>query len=132
MIRVELNEKSIMGEIRMVSDSKEEYDEFANKMIELSDLCEKNVNSYIMSTGKLDNLDSLTEKEDMNITNIITRAVDDMYELLKCELGEDKFGNETTIFTYIGHADFRKNNNKIEVKEEYKDLIEKVFSKYNK
>ena len=58
--------------------------------------------------------------------------LDDMYELLKCELGEDKFGNETTIFTYIGHADFRKNNNKIEVKEEYKDLIEKVFSKYNK
>ena len=83
MIRVELNEKSIMGEIKMVSDSKEEYDEFANKMIELSDLCEKNVNSYIMSTGKLDNLDSLTEKEDMNITNIITRAVDDMYELLQ-------------------------------------------------
>ena len=30
----------------------------------------------------------------------------------------------------IGHADFRKNNNKIEVKEEYKNLIEKVFSKY--
>ena len=58
--------------------------------------------------------------------------LDDMYELLKCELGEDKFGNETTIFTYIGHADFRKNNNKIEVKEEYKDLIEKVFAKYNK
>ena len=58
--------------------------------------------------------------------------LDDMYELLKCELGEDKFGNETTIFTYIGHADFRKNNNKIEVKEEYKDFIEKVFSKYNK
>ena len=56
--------------------------------------------------------------------------LDDMYELLKCELGEDKFGNETTIFTYIGHADFRKNNNKIEVKKEYKDLIEKVFSKY--
>ena len=56
--------------------------------------------------------------------------LDDMYELLKCELGEDKFGNETTIFTYIGHADFRKNNNKIEVKEEYKDLIEKVFAKY--
>ena len=83
MIRAELNEKSIMGEIRMVSDSEEEYDEFANKMIELSDLCEKNVNSYIMSTGKLDNLDSLTEKEDMNITNIITRAVDDMYELLQ-------------------------------------------------
>ena len=57
-------------------------------------------------------------------------CLDDMYELLKCELGEDKFGNETTIFTYIGHADFRKNNNKIEVKEEYKDLIEKVFAKY--
>lgn len=56
--------------------------------------------------------------------------LDDMYELLKCELGQDKFGNETTIFTYIGHADFRKNNNKIEVKEEYKDLVEKVFSKY--
>lgn len=32
--------------------------------------------------------------------------------------------------SYIGHADFRKNNNKIEVKEEYKDLIEKVFAKY--
>lgn len=57
-------------------------------------------------------------------------AVDDLWELHKCELGEDKYGNETTIFTYIGHADFRKNKNIIEVQEEYKDLVEKVFAKY--
>ena len=56
--------------------------------------------------------------------------VDDLWELHKCELGEDKYGNETTIFTYIGHADFRKNKNVIEVQEEYKDLVEKVFAKY--
>lgn len=57
-------------------------------------------------------------------------ALEDMWELYKCELGEDKYGNETTIFTYIGHADFRKNKKVIEVQEEYKDLIEKVFEKY--
>jgi len=56
--------------------------------------------------------------------------VDDLWELHKCELGEDKYGNETTIFTYIGHADFRKNKNVIEVQEEYKNLVEKVFAKY--
>jgi len=56
--------------------------------------------------------------------------VDDLWELHKCELGEDKYGNGTTIFTYIGHADFRKNKNVIEVQEEYKDLVEKVFAKY--
>ena len=54
----------------------------------------------------------------------------DLWELRKLELGEDKYGNETTIFTYIGHADFRKNKNVIEVQEEYKDLVEKVFAKY--
>jgi hypothetical protein len=57
-------------------------------------------------------------------------TVDDLWELHKCELGEDKYGNETTIFTYVGHADFRKNKNVIEVQEEYKDLVEKVIEKY--
>lgn len=56
--------------------------------------------------------------------------VDDLWELHKLELGEDKYGNETSIFTYIGHADFRKNKNVIEVQEEYKDLVEKIFAKY--
>lgn len=83
MIKVELDEKSIIGEIRIISESKEEFDEFKNGMIELANLCQKNVNSYIMSTGKLDDLDSLTEKEETNITNIIVRAIDDMHELLK-------------------------------------------------
>ncbi len=55
---------------------------------------------------------------------------DDLWELYKCELGEDKYGNETTIFTYIGHADFNKDNQKIEVDENYKDLVEKVINKY--
>ena len=54
----------------------------------------------------------------------------DLWHLHKCELGEDKYGNETTIFTYIGHADFRKNKNRIEVQEEYKELVEKVLAKY--
>ena len=54
----------------------------------------------------------------------------DLWHLHKCELSEDKYGNETTIFTYIGHADFRKNKNVIEVQEEYKDLVENVFEKY--
>ena len=54
----------------------------------------------------------------------------DLWHLHKCELGEDKYGNETTNFTYIGHADFRKKKNVIEVQEEYKDLVEKVFEKY--
>ncbi len=57
-------------------------------------------------------------------------TVDDLWELYKCELGEDKYGNETTIFTYIGHADFRKGKNVIEVQEEYKDFVEKIFAKY--
>ena len=55
---------------------------------------------------------------------------DDLWELYHLELGEDKYGNEREIFTYIGHADFRKNKNVIEVQEEYKDLVEKVFAKY--
>lgn len=55
---------------------------------------------------------------------------EDIWDLHKCELGEDKYGNGTTIFTCIGHADFRKGKNVIEVQEEYKDLVEKVFAKY--
>lgn len=58
--------------------------------------------------------------------------VDDLWELHSCELGEDKYGNEQTIFTYIGHADFKKNKNVIEVQEEYKELVEKVLAKYQK
>lgn len=59
-------------------------------------------------------------------------GVEDLWELSKCELGEDKYGNEQTIFTYIGHADFRKDKNKIEVDEDYKELVEKVLAKYQK
>lgn len=59
-------------------------------------------------------------------------GVEDLWELSKCELGEDKYGNVQTIFTYIGHADFRKNRNKIEVEENYKELVEKVLAKYSK
>jgi len=58
--------------------------------------------------------------------------VDDLWELHSCELGEDKYGNEQTIFTYIGHADFRKDKNKIEVDKDYKELVEKVLAKYQK
>lgn len=57
---------------------------------------------------------------------------DDLWELYHLELGEDKYGNEREIFTYIGHADFKKDNNKIEVDENYKELVEKVLAKYQK
>ena len=43
---------------------------------------------------------------------------------------KDKYGNEKEIFTYIGHADFKKDNHKIEVDENYKELVEKVLEKY--
>lgn len=55
---------------------------------------------------------------------------DDLWELYHLELGEDKYGNEREIFTYIGHADFNKDNHKIEVDENYKELVEKVINKY--
>lgn len=58
--------------------------------------------------------------------------VDDLWELYHLELGEDKYGNEREIFTYIGHADFKKDKNKIEVDENYKELVEKVLAKYQK
>ena len=57
-------------------------------------------------------------------------GVEDLWELYKCEIGEDKYGDEKTMFTYIGHADFRKDKNKIEVDKNYKELIEQVFAKY--
>ena len=75
--------------------------------------------------GQLDNLPTLVEKKKNDLISKI-----DEFQNKYVQINVDKFGNETTIFTYIGHADFRKNNNKIEVKEEYKDLIEKVFAKY--
>ena len=65
-----------------------------------------------------------------NAVSDLNYMVDDLWELHSCELGEDKYGNEQTIFTYIGHADFKKNKNVIEVQEEYKDLVEKVLAKY--
>jgi hypothetical protein len=55
---------------------------------------------------------------------------DDLWELYHLELGEDKYGNEREIFTYIGHADFDKDNHKIEVDKNYQDLVEKVINKY--
>ena len=57
-------------------------------------------------------------------------AADDLWELYHLELGEDKYGNEREIFTYIGHADFKNDNHKIEVDENYKEFVEKVISKY--
>ena len=59
-------------------------------------------------------------------------GVEDLWELSKCELGEDKYGNETTIFTHIGEADFRKDKNIILVDKNHKELVEKVLAKYSK
>ena len=55
---------------------------------------------------------------------------DNMWELYHLENGEDKYGNQQNVYTYIGHADFRKNKNVIEVQNEYKDFVEKVINKY--
>ena len=57
-------------------------------------------------------------------------AIDDMWELYHLENGEDKYGNQQNIYTYIGHADFTKNKNVIEVQNEYKDFVEKIINKY--
>jgi hypothetical protein len=59
-------------------------------------------------------------------------TVDDMWELYSCTIGEDKYGNKQDVFTFIGHADFKNDRNKIEVEENYKELVEKVLAKYKK
>lgn len=55
---------------------------------------------------------------------------DDIWELYHLELGEDKYGNEQEVFTYIGHADFGKDNHKFEVNKDYQEFVEKVIEKY--
>lgn len=75
---------------------------------------------------------SVKTKDYPKLIPMTTPGVEDLWELYSCEVGEDKYGNEQTIFTYIGHADFRKDKNKIEVDEDYKELVEKVLEKYNK
>lgn len=75
---------------------------------------------------------SFENKEYPKLIPMTSMSVEDLWELSKCEIGEDKYGNKQTIFTYIGHADFRKDRNKIEVEENYKELVEKVLAKYNK
>lgn len=83
MIKIGLDEESVMGDIKMISDTKEEYIEWSDKIIDITNLCEKNINCYIMSIGKQNDIDSITSEEESNIFNIITRALDDMHEV--CE-----------------------------------------------
>ena len=59
-------------------------------------------------------------------------ALDDMFELYHLEKGKDKYGNVQDLYTYIGYADFRKGNNKLEIDKNYQEFVEKVLEKYNK
>ena len=57
-------------------------------------------------------------------------GVDDKWTLHVYEQGKDKYGNIQSIYTFIGIADFIKDNHKFEIEENYKDLVEKILEKY--
>lgn len=81
--------------------------------------------------GKLKReLDSQTKKDWPSLAVCITIS-DDLWEVYYVEEGENKYGDSTTIFTYIGHYDCRKTDiGKLEIDKKYQEFVEKYIEQF--
>lgn len=63
-MKVELDEKSKMGRVRIVSDTQEEVDEFFSEINKIIKLTEDNINFYISSIQKQNLIEDISESEE--------------------------------------------------------------------
>lgn len=74
-MKVELDEKSKMGRVRIVSDTQEEVDEFFSEINKIIKLTEDNINFYISSIQKQNLIEDISESEEDVIYDMISTGM---------------------------------------------------------
>ena len=81
--------------------------------------------------GKLKRACEERTKEDRPTLVPSPMSLDDMWEIYYVDNGENKYGDPTTIYTYIGHYDCRKTNiGKLEIDKKYQEFVEKYIDQF--
>lgn len=108
-----------------------------------------NIFKNIMKHGEVSNKDLVTIELDAKTFGKIKRAletktkedrptlvpspmaIDDMWEIYHVDNGENKYGDPTTVYTYIGHYDCRKTDiGKLEIDKKYQEFVEKYIEEF--
>ena len=103
----------------------------------------------VINHGEVSNKDLVTIELDAKTFGNINRALstrkiedrptlvpsrtltDDLWEMYYVDNGENKYGDKTTVFTYIGHYDCRKTDiGKLEIDKKYQEFVEKYIEQY--
>lgn len=81
--------------------------------------------------GKLNRALSTRTKEDRP-TLVPSRTLDDdIWEIYYVDNGENKYGDPTTVYTYIGHYDCRKTDiGRLEIDKKYQEFVEKYIEQF--
>lgn len=74
-MRVELDEQSKMGGVRIISDTREEVDEFFSEINKITKLTEDNINFYISSIQKQSLIEDISEPEEDIIYNMLSTGM---------------------------------------------------------
>lgn len=74
-MRVELDEQSKMGGVRIISDTREEVDEFFSEINKITKLTEDNINFYISSIQKQNLIEDISESEEDIIYNMLSTGM---------------------------------------------------------
>ena len=114
-----------------IADKFKDAIKFLNNIINHSEVTRKDVVTFELDTktfGKLKRMSK--EVQDRPAIIASPMAPDDMWEIYYIEDGENKYGDQTTIFTYIGHYDCRKTNmGKFEIDKKYQEFVEDYIKK---
>lgn len=74
-MKVELDEKSKMGRVRIVSDTQEEANEFFSEINKITKLTEDNINFYISSIQKQNLIEDITESEEDIMSDMLSTGI---------------------------------------------------------
>ena len=105
----------------------------------------RNINEYIVNEGFGDALKSfanifknIMKHDELSTKDLVTPTLvphqtltNDLWEVYYIDNGENKYGDPTTIFTYIGHYDCRKTDiGKLEIDKKYQKFVEKYIEQF--
>ena len=81
--------------------------------------------------GKIKRALETKTKEDRPTLVPSPMAIDDMWEIYHVDNGENKYGDKTIVYTYIGHYDCRKTDiGKLEIDKKYQEFVEKYIEQF--
>lgn len=81
--------------------------------------------------GKINRALSTRTSEDRPTLVPLNTLTDDLWEVYHVDNGENKYGDPTAVYTYIGHYDCRKTDiGKLEIDKKYQEFVEKYIEQF--